>query len=79
MLALVVNPQFAPAPPTSGQALQQSRALADGTGGLLGAWANVASQASLIHFESGPVNETRMMIFDQHPPLGPRQMMGPLL
>jgi hypothetical protein len=33
----------------------------------------------LIHFESGPIDETGVMIFDQHGPRGARQMAHPFL
>src|SRR5215218_7452225 len=68
--APVVHRQLAAALAADRDALQQRRALADRTAGLVGLGANVLTNAGLVGLVGVPVDEPGMMVGDEDLPLG---------
>jgi hypothetical protein len=77
--AAIVGPQVAAAMTAPGEALEQRAALPDGAAGAVSEWPGIGGEPRLVGFVGLPIDEARMMVRDQHRPLGARQPAHALL
>src|SRR3954464_8634941 len=66
--------QAPPAMPAAGKPLQQSAAFPHGAPDLVRSRSRILRDACLVCLIGAPVDKTRMMLWDEHLPLGSRQM-----